>query len=183
VNNLVNFIASQLLWLASVAGASNGVPLLGPAVFLVFAAYQLSPRRRARGDAALMLLALPLGLLVDSAMSASGLVRYAAPVPVAWLSPVWILTLWMGFALTFNHSLARVMWRPAWAVAFGAVGGPLSYWVAQRAWGAVEFAQPLWPALLALGALWGAAMWLLAVASRRLSAPPASGLQTVRAAS
>jgi len=183
LNNLVNFIASQLLWLASVAGASNGAPLLGPAVFLAFAAYQLSPRRRARGDAALMLLALPLGLLVDSAMAASGLVRYAAPVPVAWLSPVWILTLWMGFALTFNHSLARVMQRPAWAVAFGAVGGPLSYWVAQRAWGAVEFAEPLWPALLVLGALWGAAMWLLAIACQRLSSLQASGLQPARAAS
>ncbi|HZF98318.1 MAG TPA: DUF2878 domain-containing protein [Pseudoxanthomonas sp.] len=183
MNHLVNFVASQLLWLASVAGASSGVPLLGPAVFLVFAAYQLSPRRRARGDAALMLLALPLGVLVDSTMSASGLVRYAAPVPVAWLSPVWILTLWMGFALTFNHSLARVMRRPAWAVVFGAIGGPLSYWVAQRAWGAVEFAQPLWPALLVLGALWSAAMWLLAVAFRRLSTPPASRLQPARAAS
>jgi hypothetical protein len=182
VSNLVNFIASQLLWLASVGGAANGVPLLGPAVFLVFAAYQLSPRRRARGDLALMLLALPLGLIVDSTMAATGLAVYASPVPVAWMAPVWILTLWMGFALTFNHSMAQVMRRPGWAVAFGVVGGPLSYWIAQRAWGAVDFVAPPWPALLVLGALWGVAMWLLTLACRRLAATPANRLHTLEAA-
>lgn len=171
MTHLANFIASQVLWLASVGGAANGMPLLGPAVFLAFAGYQLSPGRRAHGDLALMLLALPLGLLVDSTMAAVGLASYASPGPLAWLAPVWILTLWMGFALTFNHSLAAVMRRPAWAAAFGAVGGPLSYWIAQRAWGAVEFNDPAWHALLALGALWGLAMWLLAVARSRLSMP------------
>lgn len=173
MNKTINFIASQLLWLLSVFGAANAMAWLGPAFFVLFSAWQLHPRRRASGDLKLMLIALLLGLLVDSTMAASGLARYASPglpgLP-GWLAPAWILTLWMGFALTFNHSAAYLLQRPRLAVVFGAVGGPLSYWVAQRAWAAVEFPQPAWPALLVLGLLWGSAMALLSAACRRHAA-------------
>jgi len=174
LNNVLNLIGSQLLWLAAVGGAANDMAWLGPSAFLLFAGWQLFPGRRAKGDVTLVLIALPLGLLVDSTMAATGLARYASPGPIAWLAPMWILTLWMGFALTFNHSLANLMRRSRWAVAFGAVAGPLSYWVAQRAWGAVEFASPQWVPLLVLGVLWGVAMGLLALACKHYSAPQAT---------
>lgn len=173
MNKAINFVASQLLWLASVGGAAGGMAWFGPLVFALFAAWQLQPRRRTRGDVALMLTALPLGLLVDSSMAASGLASYASPGPVAWLAPPWILALWMGFALTFNHSAAYLMQRPWLAITFGAVGGPLSYWIAQRAWGAVTFPPSPWVALLVLGALWAAAMAVLSLACRRHAAPAA----------
>ena len=171
MNKAINFIASQMLWLLSVFGAANAMAWLGPAFFLLFAAWQLHPARRASGDLKLVLIALPLGLLVDSTMAATGLASYASPGPLGWLAPPWILTLWMGFALTFNHSAATLLRGPSLAIAFGAIGGPLSYWVAQRAWGAIEFAAPSWPALLLLGLLWSGAMALLSLACRRYAAP------------
>lgn len=178
MNKAINFVASQLLWLLSVFGAANEMAWLGPAFFGLFAAWQLQPSRSARSDLRLMLLALPLGLLVDSTMAASGLARYASPGPVPWLAPLWILTLWTGFALSFNHSAAQLLRRPYLAIAFGVIGGPLSYWIAQRAWGAIEFAEPLWRALLVLGFLWGGAMALLSMACCRYAAP-ATLVQTV----
>ena len=178
MNKAINFIASQLLWLLSVSGAANGMAWLGPAFFLLFAAWQLHPARRASGDLKLVLIALPLGLLVDSTMAATGLATYASPGPLGWLAPLWILTLWMGFALTFNHSAAILLRRAHLAITFGAIGGPLSYWVAQQAWGAIEFTSPAWPALLLLGLLWGGAMGLLSLACRRYAAP-ASVLRTL----
>ena len=116
VKSWPNFIASQLLWLAAVAGAAHGHWWLGPLAFLLFAVVQLAPRYRARGDVMLMLLALPVGLVVDSTMAATGLLHYASPFPSPHFAPVWILALWMGFALTFNHSLAWLMGRPVVAV-------------------------------------------------------------------
>lgn len=178
MNKAINFVASQLLWLLSVYGAANAMPWLGPAFFVLFAAWQLQPSTRASSDLRLMLIALPLGLLVDSIMAASGLARYASPGLIPWMAPLWILTLWMGFALTFNHSAAYLLRRPTLAIAFGVVGGPLSYWIAQRAWSAIEFAQPVWPALLVLGFMWGSAMALLSIACRRYAAP-APVMQTV----
>lgn len=169
LNNALNFVGSQVLWVAAVGGAANGMPWLGPAFLLVFAAYQLSPWCRARGDLGLVGVALVVGLVVDSLMAVTGLARYASPFPFDWMAPLWILSLWAGFALTFNHSLAYVVHRPWAAAAFGAFGGPFSYWVAARAWGAVEFGPPTWPALLALGLLWGLAMPFLAFASRQLA--------------
>lgn len=65
-----------------------------------------------------MWLALPMGFVVDTVMAATGLLRYASPVPVEGIAPVWILSLWMGFALTLNHSLSYVMrhwWLSGWA--------------------------------------------------------------------
>lgn len=178
MNKAINFVASQLLWLTSVYGAANRMAWLGPAFFVLFAAWQLQPSRRASSDLRLMLIALPLGVLVDSTMAASGLARYASPGPLPWLAPLWILALWMGFALSFNHSAAYLLRRPTLAVAFGVIGGPLSYWIAQNAWGAIEFAQPVWPGLLVLGFMWGSAMALLSIACRRYAAP-ANLLQTV----
>lgn len=155
-----NFIASQLLWLAAVAGAAHGHWWLGPLAFLLFAIVQLAPRHRASGDVRLMLMALPVGLIVDSTMAVTGLLHYASPVPSTHYAPVWILALWMGFALTFNHSLAWLMRRPAASVVLGAIVGPFSYWVASRSWGAVGFTEPLGKVLITLGLLWGAAMGL-----------------------
>ena len=181
LNNALNFVGSQLLWLAAVGGAANGMPWLGPAFLVLFAAYQLSPPCRARGDVALMGIALLVGLVVDSIMAASGLARYASPFPFEWMAPVWILALWVGFALTFNHSMAYLV-RHLWvAAALGATLGPLSYWFASRVWGAVDFAPPQWLALLVLGLLWALAMPLLAFASRQLAAagvPPISHVET-----
>lgn len=169
LNNALNFVGSQLLWLAAVGGAANGMPWLGPVFLLLFATYQLSPPCRARGDVALMGVALLVGLIVDSSMAATGLARYASPFPFECMAPLWILSLWAGFALTFNHSIAYLVSRPWVAAALGASVGPFSYWVAARAWGAVEFAPPTWPALLVLGLLWALAMPLLAFASRQLA--------------
>ncbi|HYM87241.1 MAG TPA: DUF2878 domain-containing protein [Pseudoxanthomonas sp.] len=172
MNNWLNFIGSQLLWMAAVGGAAHGHAWMGPLAFVLFAALQLSPRFRAHRDASLMLLALPVGMAVDTIMAASGLLRYAAPLPHPQVAPIWILALWMGFALTFNHSLAYVIRRPLLAIAFGALGGPFSYWIASRTWGAVHFTDSLPSVLLPLGALWGAAMGLFSYATLRLTRTP-----------
>lgn len=42
VNNGLNLLLSQALWLAAVGGAAYGLPWLGPLALLVFALVQLS---------------------------------------------------------------------------------------------------------------------------------------------
>lgn len=163
----INFIAFQLVWFAAVGGASLGYWWPGPMAFLLFAACHLRRGIAARGDRRLMLVAIVLGLVIDSLMAATGLARYAAAVPSAHFSPIWIIALWGGFALTLNHSLSWLMKRPLIAASLGATIGPLSYLAAGRVWGVVTFAEPSTLALCVLGACWLVAMLVLSFATRR----------------
>lgn len=174
MKNLVNFIAFQGVWFAAVVGASYGLWWPGPIAATVFGiAHMLSPMRSA-GDGLLIVVALLLGCVVDSAYALSGALTYAAPFPSTQLAPLWILALWVGFALTLNHSLAYLAHRPVVATIAGAVVGPISYWSAGRAFDAVKLGDPLWRSVIALSLGWALAMLVLSLFSTRSGKPALS---------
>lgn len=169
MNVLLNLVLFQVGWVVTVAGAGAGYWWAGPLALLAFAAvtFRLTPWPRT--DFALMCLACLLGLAIDTGFVQLGLLRYSEPVPFMDLAPIWILGMWMSFALTLNHSLRLFKQHLAWAALFGLVGGPLAYYVAASRFDAVEMLAV--PAL-AYGAI--AVVWaivtplLLALATRWL---------------
>lgn len=171
MKQLGNYLGLQVLWVVAVSAAAQARIWPTLLVLALFALYQLWPPRRAPGDLQLLIAALSLGLLLDTTLAAGGWVRYAAPWPGTPLAPPWILALWLGFALTLNHSLATVMQRPWLAVLLGAIFGPFSYWLAQRSWHAVEFQPPQLHAVVAVGIGWGVACGVLSLYARRLARP------------
>jgi len=86
------------------------------------------------------------------------------------------LGIWIGFALTLNHSLRFLHDRPWLGLALGAVAGPFAYWIAGTSWGAVRFAEPVATPLVALALAWGvltpALAWLAARFERETGASP-----------
>ncbi len=168
---IANAVAFQLCWMAFVGGAAHGQWWLGFAVLAPFAAWQLRASRQQRADVILLVLAAVLGFVLDSLLAAAGLLRYASPVPSIHLAPLWIVGLWMGFALTINHSMAFLHNRVLLASVLGAVAGPLAYWIAARIWSALTIADPTWPALLALAVAWAVMTPLLAQIAVRLTRP------------
>ncbi len=164
-----NLLGYQAAWFVAVGFAGRGQAWPGIAACLGFAAlaWWTSPMRR--GDAWLAATALACGLLLDGLLAASGWLAYAAGQP-ALPAPTWIAALWVAFALTLQHSLRWVMARPAVAIAFGAIGGPLAYWGAARAFDAVAFIAPVHAtATLALG--WAMAMAVLVAVVRHAASP------------
>ena len=110
-------------------------------------------------------LAAVCGLVLDGALSWSGLITYrgdAVTLPPGG-APAWILAMWMAFALTLRHSLGAVCRRPALAALTGAVFGPLAYLGAERGFAAATLGEPRWQVLIALGIGWALALWLLAL--------------------
>ena len=164
----LNLLGYQAIWCATVYGAANQRWWLGLVLLLPFAFWQIGRSRWPRADLALVALAAALGFAVDSAFAASGWLRYASPLPAPDLAPVWILAMWMAFALTLNHSLSFLKHHVAAAIAIGAVGGPLAYWGAGRSFGAVELSDPSWRVLAALALAWAVLVPLLAGMARRL---------------
>ena len=166
VGNVVGF---QAVWMASIAGAGQGMAWTGPVAALLFVAAMLAFGGKARQDLRMLALALPIGFLLDTAFAASGWLRYAEPVPWVFAAPVWIWSLWAGFALTLNHSMGFLRERPWAAALLGLVGGPLAYWTAAGAFDAVSFGVPVIWAMSALAIGWAAVLPLLFGLDQRLA--------------
>lgn len=161
---LFNVVAYQLAWFAVLIGAARGMAWAGALVALLVGAAHLWQRRDAI-EWRLMGACLAIGLLVDSILGGTGQVRYADWPSAA--APYWMLSLWLAFATTLNHSLRWLMTRPMVAVLVGAVCGPLAY-LAGAKLGALELIAPrLGLPMLAL--LWAAAMLTLSLVLLRHS--------------
>jgi len=167
---VTNFMAFQLGWLACVVGAAQGAPWLGPAVALGVVGMHLIAVTRPRREGLLLGSAALLGLVLDSMLSATGLLIYANGQFIAGLAPYWILAMWPLFATTLNISL-RWLHRRFWlASLLGAVGGPLSYLAGARL-GAVTFGAGH-NTTLVLAVAWSAALPFLVWLARRFDGVP-----------
>ncbi|MEO5560412.1 MAG: DUF2878 domain-containing protein [Dokdonella sp.] len=172
----INAITFQIVWICAVAGAAYGVAWAGPLAVALFATYQLRVSRSARNDACLIGFALVLGSISDSFLAHAQIVQYASPWPNESFAPIWILALWVSLALTLNHSLAFLKRNLYVGALLGALGAPLSYLIAARAWHAVWLAEPLARTLLILATLWAVATPILCALARMLAqrtSPPA----------
>lgn len=156
-----NLIGYQAAWFANVYAAARGFAWVGIAAALVFALAQWSVSTHKRNDSRLMLLALVLGIAIDGGLSLSGRLEYASAAP-ALGAPLWILAMWVAFAMTINHSLAFLRDRWWMAALLGGIGAPLAYLGAARGFDAVAFAPPRWHGMLALSLGWAIALPLLA---------------------
>lgn len=176
---VLNAVAYQLVWFATVFGAGHGVWWAGPLAVLTFATLHLGivVRDRSERRRDLALVAAACGLVIDGVLSGSGAVVFAASLPSVppGGAPLWMLTLWAAFALTLRHSVRAVTARPVLAALLGAVGGPMAYLGAARATGAVSFPEPSGTTLAMLAGGWCLALGVLAMlASRPTDAARAS---------
>ena len=174
VFRLFNFLAYQLAWFACVLGAAHDLAWAG-ALFAVSVAALHLALRRDPSELRLVVSAAAIGFLVDSALVRAQFVEFASADWNGW-APVWMVSLWMAFATTLNHSLRWLASRPWVAALAGAIGGPLAYLAGARL-GALTLAAPT-PALILIAGLWAVAMGLLSLltgarvraASRRVPA-------------
>ena len=164
-----NLLGYQAVWWISMIAAAKGQPWIGVASAAAFVLAQWIVSGNRGSDARLAACSILMGIVIDGFFGSSGLLRYASAAP-SLLAPIWILSIWAAFAMTFNHSFVFLQGRPALGVALGAVGGPLAYEGAARL-GAVQFAEPTWRALALLALAWGIALPALAMLAHRLRLP------------
>jgi len=168
MSNLFNFLAYQVAWFAVILGAAHDYAWAGAVVALIVAAVHLS-RQPAMLEYKLIGAAVVLGLIVDTTLVLSGQVRFDANV-ILPIAPYWMLSLWIAFATTLNHSLRWLMLRPATAAVLGALGGPLAYFAGARL-GALSLSTTS-TSLALIAVLWAAAMAVLSMMVSREAAPP-----------
>lgn len=137
-------------------GAGRGHFWLGPLTVAALCAahlhFSVDPKLEARRLAAVGL----FGLVLESAAQGAGLYAYRG-APDAWLAPAWIVALWILLAATFDASLGWLERRPWLCALLGAAASPLSFSAGVRL-GAVDLTLPAPAGLIALSALWFAAL-------------------------
>jgi hypothetical protein len=168
MNALINIAAMQIAWFACVLTAANNLPWIGTTVAVGVAALHLARARHPALELKLMVCALAMGFVLDSALASSGLVTFKNGELAAGLTTHWMLGLWLGFATTLNASLRWLMDQRALAIVFGALGGPLAYWSGSKL-GAITLESQTVD-LLAIGFGWALAMNILVSLVRRISA-------------
>ncbi len=164
---LLNFVGFQCGWFGCVLGAARGWPGAGAAMAAAIVATHVLRAARPGMELRLILCAIAMGAVWDSALAATGWMTFTSGTLIDGLGPPWMLVLWALFAITLNVSLAWLKGRWLVAALLGAVSGPLSYWAGARL-GALAFTEP-GPALIALSAGWAIMTPLLVAAAQRFN--------------
>ena len=170
---LVNLTLFKAGWLASVFAAAASVPLAGTAVIGIAVAVHLLRSGQPRDELRLLALAAAIGFLWESLLVSAGIVQYGTSAVIAGIAPYWIVAMWVLFATTLNVGMRWLRKSLLLAVAFGAIGGPMSFLAGEKI-GAVSFADTS-TALFAIGLGWAIFLPLLvrfsARADERLAVP------------
>ncbi|MCO4821621.1 MAG: DUF2878 domain-containing protein [Flavobacteriaceae bacterium] len=152
MKNIINFILFQSLWLSCIIGAAyqNIWPatICLTALMLLF----LLPKYKNGNDILFIYTSVTLGFLLDSLLAYTGLIEYKLNFGLTQTAPLWILFLWIGFALTLNHSMSWLLNKPKLGTLFITIGAPLSYFSAEKL-NAIKINQTL-TTLLLVSLLW-----------------------------
>jgi len=157
---IINAILFQITWFACALGSAKGLTWPAIASFAALAVYQLQERRRHSMDIKLLLLSIALGLIVDSFWVQTGMISFTENGPINQIAPLWIIMLWMAFALTINHSLYWLKKHPLLPALMGLFGGPMSYFAGIK-FGALEYQANFLLVSLSLAITWAISLTIL----------------------
>lgn len=164
----LNYVLYQAGWFACILGAAWQYEGAGVAVAVVLTATHVWLSRERGIELSLLAAATGVGFVAESVQIASGTYDAVSSVLPEGMPAAWLLALWAQFATTFRYSLSGIMTRPARAAAFGAVGGPLAFFAADRL-GALALLPPVGPGLIRISLTWTIALLLFSGLTRRWS--------------
>jgi len=120
--NLINAVLFQLNWFACVVGGTND-QLWWPLLTLSGMLLQSARSEYRRTDVYLVTGVAAIGLVLDTFWIQIGILDFST----GDLAPVWIVMMWMGVALTINHSLQWLQGLPILGGVLAAFSAPLCY--------------------------------------------------------
>jgi len=136
---ITNLLLFQLGWFACVLGGAYDQVLIGSMIAIAVIAYHLYRATDAAQELRLLSLALIIGLVFESIVTAQGLARYSHGQVFDLIAPLWMILMWPLFATTLNLSMRWLKGlTPLLIALIGALFAPLAYYAGNRL-GAVEY--------------------------------------------
>ena len=124
---IINFVLFQAAWFVCVLGASYDRTYFALLIATIILLIHFAIIKKRLLELKLILIAATIGLFFDGALLNFDLIIYNDPGLPYPFTPIWIVMLWMIFAMTLNHSLAWLSQKIYISIFFGAIGGPLAY--------------------------------------------------------
>ena len=153
---IVNFVLFQVGWFACILGGASGHVAVSVLFSLALVAISVWQTPFKKNLLELFIKIGLYGLVGDTLLLQLGLLQFTSPVPFTFLSPIWMLSLWILFASTLNQSMAWLSGKPLMGALLGAIFGPLSY-IAGVEMGAANWGNRL-QAIVLIGFIWAIGM-------------------------
>jgi hypothetical protein len=127
-NVAINYFGFSIVWICCVYSGAQGVIALAliPTIIFLYLHFMIVADHL-KEEIQLILIAILMGIVVDSSFSAFGVVAYNGNiVSIPHLAPVWILCMWAGFAAQINHAMNRLRGKYM-LIGFYGLLAPLAY--------------------------------------------------------
>ncbi len=125
---IYDIIGFKICWLLCAFCSVWEQPYLGPVVTLLFILIHLYIVDFKKRDIKIILIAIICGLILDSIFSIFNIIDYKGGFLTLYnIAPLWILSMWAGFALTMLYALDSIKTKYFISALLGLIGGPLSY--------------------------------------------------------
>ncbi len=171
---IVNSVAFQIGWFATVIGGANNLAWAGTTAAFVIVAFHLYRVANPRIELLLIVLVGVLGAVWDSTMVALGITSYPSGTFIDGIAPHWIIALWLLFATTLNVSLRWLRGRFLVGFICGAIFGPLAFYGGHLL-GGVNFTD-LSFAMVVLSVGWAMMMPVLLILAEKLDGTSSTSL-------
>ena len=136
---IINFLLFQLGWFACVLGGAYNQVLIGSIIVILVITYHFYRANDAKRELFLLTIALIIGFIFESIVTAQGLAQYEHGQVFSVIAPLWMILMWPLFATTLNLSMRWLKSiTPLLASLFGAIFAPLAYYAGNKL-GAVEY--------------------------------------------
>ena len=165
---IINFLLFQLGWFACVLGGACDQALIGSLIAILAIAYHLYRSYEEKQEFFLLTIALVIGFIFESIVTAQGLARYNHGQIFDVITPLWMILMWPLFATTLNVSMRWLKnLTPLLVSLVGAIFAPLAYFAGNKL-GAVEY-DNLTLSLSIIAIAWAVLLPILVSFSKKLN--------------
>lgn len=166
----INFILFQAGWFVTVIGVANQSEWVAIACVCIILFAHLYMMTDKHTELLLIIAAGLMGFIIDSVLISQGLFATTGNIGLEGMAPLWLIALWMLFAITVNHSLGWLQGRYMFAGLLGFVFAPLAYLAGDK-FGVLNISTDysLYQVLLVIGVVWAIVTPLLLLVSHASS--------------
>ena len=158
MKKLVNIIGFQSVWWGCVFGTMYNYFYLGPLLAIIFITIHMKHIDIQSNELKLILYISILGTIIDTSFIYTNLLHYEGGYSHNFpIAPLWITSMWAGFAATLNHSMSWLKNKYLTSMLLGVIFGPLAYISGQKL-GVIHFLSSYDVTMAVLAILWGLAM-------------------------
>lgn len=127
-NVAINYFGFSIVWLCCVYSGAQGITALALVPTLIFLyLHFMIVTDHLKEEIQLILIAVLMGVIVDSSFSFFGVVSYNGNIAsIPHLAPIWILCMWAGFSAQINHAMNRLRGKYL-LIGFYGLLAPLAY--------------------------------------------------------